>query len=94
MSGSVWVICKWSKDKTLESIVGYTMTCLPGGATRVVSANLTGYRFCPYCGKPLCIEADTTTTPRLLDFTFTVTPIDWYYRNRIDPDDPEGSETC
>lgn len=46
--------CVWVQDNTLMTIVGYHMSCVkPLGTTRLVSGNVNGYRFCPFCGKPL-----------------------------------------
>jgi hypothetical protein len=46
--------CIWVKDDTLTSIVGYHMDCVkPEGATRVVSGNINGFQFCPFCGRRL-----------------------------------------
>ena len=48
--------CHWRRDTELETITGYMMACLkPEGSTRIVSANISGYNFCPYCGGKLAI---------------------------------------
>lgn len=49
--------CVWIKDDTLTYVVGYHMDCLrPVGSTRVISANVGGYKFCPYCGRALRVS--------------------------------------
>lgn len=53
--------CLWERDLTLTTITGYHTSCVrPAGATRIVSGNLGGYRFCPYCGKSLQFITITT----------------------------------
>lgn len=49
--------CAWIKDDTLTSIVGYHMDCVkPEGATRIVSGNVNGFQFCPFCGRRLRLQ--------------------------------------
>jgi hypothetical protein len=49
--------CAWIKDDTLTSIVGYHMDCVkPEGATRIVSGNINGFQFCPFCGGRLRLQ--------------------------------------
>ena len=57
--------CVWVKDDTLSMIVGYHMDCVkPVGTTRIVSGNVSGYRYCPYCGKTLRFSSRITVSAK------------------------------
>lgn len=55
--------CVWVQDDTLTTIVGYHMDCVkPIGTTRLVSGNVNGFRFCPFCGRPLRFSSRITVS--------------------------------
>ena len=48
--------CHWRRDTELETITGYMMDCVkPVGSTRIMSGNIGGFNFSPYCGGKLAI---------------------------------------